>query len=266
MTFVRVADTGVRPARLNVALTAALVELHGQGRIPDTLRFHRYPPSVLIGRHQALADAVRLDHCAREGLEIARRVSGGGAVYMTPGILAWDIVADRRRFGATVEIGGAMLCRAIAGGLMQLGVPARCHRRNEIALAGRKLCGAGGYVDGVSALYQGTVLVEVDTAAIDAALAPAVETSSHAARLITLADYLGHAPAMDAVMTALTAGLARARPDIAWRAGALGADELALADALHAAEIGTEDFVAGEDAAEMPPATALRSELHGSAP
>lgn len=258
MSFVRVIDTGILPARVNVAITAALVELHGQGRIPDTLRFHRYPPSVLIGRHQALADTVRLERCARDGLEIARRISGGGAVYMTPGVLAWDIVAGRRRFGATTEAAGEGLCRALAEGLALLGVPARGDRRNAITLGGRKLGGAGGFVDGASALYQGTVLVDVDVAAIDATLAPDAE--SHAARLVTLADYLGRAPAMDQVMAALTAGLAGARPDIAWQPGTLGADEMALAEALHDAEIGSEDFVAGD--AAMPPVRAVPPPLH----
>lgn len=264
MNFVRVVDTGILPARANVAVTAALVELHGQGRITDTLRFHRYPPSVLIGRHQALADVVRPDVYARADLEIARRISGGGAVYMTPGVLAWDIVAGRRRFGETDEAAGAALCRALADGLTQLGVPARSDRRNEITLQGRKLGGAGGFADGASALYQGTVLVDVDVHAIDATLVPIA--GDHATRLVTLADYLGHAPAMDQVMAVLTAGLARARPDIAWRQGALGADELALAETLCAAEIGTEDFVSGNATLPLAAPAASAPGHHGRAP
>src|SRR5215471_19250569 len=101
-TALRVVDTGLMPARVNIALTAALAELHRAGQCPDTLRFHLYPPSVLIGRNQALERVVNPSYCRRNSIEIARRITGGGAVFMSPGVLAWDIVAERRRFGASL--------------------------------------------------------------------------------------------------------------------------------------------------------------------
>ena len=51
----RVIDTGLRDGREQIAFDQALVDLHQAGEIPDTIRFLRFPPTVLIGRHQALS-------------------------------------------------------------------------------------------------------------------------------------------------------------------------------------------------------------------
>ena len=45
----RVLDTGVMEGRLNIAIGQALVEAHQARRVPDTLRFLRFPPTVLVG-------------------------------------------------------------------------------------------------------------------------------------------------------------------------------------------------------------------------
>ena len=108
----RIIDTGVRPARWNIAMTQALAELHVQGEMPDTLRLHRYARSVLIGSSQHAADVVDIEGCARKGVEIARRVTGGGAVYMAPGVLAWDLVIARQS-GETLENVSAAICGAV---------------------------------------------------------------------------------------------------------------------------------------------------------
>ncbi len=46
--------------RRNIALGQAIIELHQQGAVPDTLRFLRFPPTALIGRHQALGQEINL--------------------------------------------------------------------------------------------------------------------------------------------------------------------------------------------------------------
>lgn len=149
MTFpLRVIDTGLNAARWNVAMTAAVTELRRDRRIPDTLRFHRYPKSVLIGRHQVLAVAVYIERCRTAKVEIARRLTGGGAVYMAP---------RRARLG---HRGGAQdaWCKARPmrrRNVRSCGVgpvaarPARRNRpQNDIEVGGRKICGSSGYFDG----------------------------------------------------------------------------------------------------------------------
>ncbi len=163
MTALSVLDTGLAGARRNVAVTAALLELHAAGRIGDTLRLHRYRASVLLGRSQPPGGAFDRDACARRGAEIARRVTGGGAVAMTPGALAWDLVTARRP-GQSLDAIAALLCRALAGALAGYGVQAAFRPPGDVIAAGRKIAGTAGVFEGGTILHQGSLLIDADTA------------------------------------------------------------------------------------------------------
>ena len=73
----RIIDTGVREGRANIAFDAALIEARQAGQVPDTIRFLRFPPTVLIGRHQDLSREVNLDYCRDNDVGIVRRITGG---------------------------------------------------------------------------------------------------------------------------------------------------------------------------------------------
>jgi len=57
----RIIDTGVREGRANIAFDAALIEERQADHVPDTIRFLRFPPTALIGRHQDLSREVDLE-------------------------------------------------------------------------------------------------------------------------------------------------------------------------------------------------------------
>lgn len=63
MTALRVIRDEGFGARRNIALTAAMAELHGEGCMPDTLRIYRYPRAVLLGRNQETAAVIDLAEC-----------------------------------------------------------------------------------------------------------------------------------------------------------------------------------------------------------
>jgi len=246
----RILDTGLMPARRNIAVTAALAELHRGGRCPDTLRFHLYPRSVLIGRHEVCAAAVNVDYCRSHGLEMARRVTGGGAVFMSPGILAFDLVAERGRLGDTLALAGARICAGVVAGLARLNVPARHRPPHAIEIAGRKVYGAGGAFDGPTLAYQGTLLVSFDIDDMTGALAQMRE------EVTSLAMVMSRRPELDAIKIALTAGIATAWQGETAR-GTLTAEERSLADRLFVDEIGGDAFVLGDPARQTPQVEAL---------
>jgi lipoate-protein ligase A len=241
----RILDTGLAPARWNASMTAALVQRHGDGKIPDTVRFHRYPRCVLIGNGQRLADAVDLRYCRRNGIEIARRVTGGGAVFVSPRMLAWDVVLDR---GAHMDgLAGLtrQICEAIAVGLASLGASARFQPPNAITVDGLKISGTSGYADGRSAVLQGTVLIEDDATEMAATLdVPEATLRQHVS---CLAASLKSPPLLAELQSALVDNLAGALGRSPTHAEA-DAIESALASRLLRDEIGTEDFIAGPDA------------------
>jgi lipoate-protein ligase A len=246
MSMLRVIDTGLRAPRWNIAMTAALAELHGAGEISDTLRFQRFQPCVLVGRNQDIHREVEIDRCRQKGVVLARRVTGGGAVYMDADILSWEIVANRRRFGADLAEAGRKICTAVAGGLARLGVSAKFCPPNAIEAEGRKISGASGYFEGATLVYEGTVLVDFDPRDMAEVirLPDAKEGAAIAHRVTSMAAILGRAPAIDGVQQALTESIADCfRFQISSETPS--ARELALAEEFHAAEFGTDRFVMG---------------------
>lgn len=156
----RVLDTGRRPARWNAAMSAALLESVDAGEAPATLRFHLYPISCVIGRNQDAAAELDLDACRAADIEIARRVTGGGAVVMGPGVLAFDLVLARP--GADF---GRRAGEALAAALADLGFPARLATAGSIEIAGRKVSGSAGRLGRRTALHQATLIEDLSRTA-----------------------------------------------------------------------------------------------------
>jgi lipoate-protein ligase A len=250
----RVVDTGVLEGRLNIAIDQAMIEAHEAGHIPDTFRFMRFPPTALIGRHQALRQEIDVDHCRAQGIGMVRRITGGGAIYLDEGQLGWGLVFHRKALGATCLAGLASdICQAVAAGLHRLGVEARYRPRNDIEVDGRKISGTGGFFDGNTLIYQGTVLVDMNPAAMVAALrVPRAklekrQLDSAAQRVVTLRELLGPAtPGLPAIQRALLEAFSE-RFELEWSSEPLSEAEEALARQHHREEIGTDEFVAQVD-------------------
>lgn len=235
----RLVDTGLAAARWNVAVTAALAELRRRPGARDVLRFHRYRPAVLIGRGQALAEAIDVAACRRHGVEVARRVSGGGAIVVGPSVLAFDLVVA----GGVRDL-GARVATAIAAALQTLGAASAAATAQAVLVDGAKICGLSGGFDGpVSALQASLVLQDIG-GAVAALLAPQIRMTLGPA-MTDLAAVLGRVPDLAIVQAALGRAVAQAlvREALPDRLAAAEAD---LADRLLAEDIGTEAFVRGE--------------------
>lgn len=249
----RVIDTGLRAGRRQIAFDQAMIEAHHAGAIPDSIRFLRFPPTALVGRHQSLSREINLDYCRAHGVGIARRITGGGAIYFDEGQLGWNLVMHRATLGfASLTELTRRLCEAAAAGLSRLGVDARYRPRNDIEVDGRKVSGTGGFFDQDTLFFQGTVLADMNPDDMLAALnVPAAKLEkrgldSAARRIVTLKELLGAAPGMDALQDALLGGFAE-RLGIAPVRGEITAEEEALAARHHDEEIGTDAFVAEID-------------------
>jgi lipoate-protein ligase A len=210
----RIIDTGVREGRTNIAFDAALIEERQANRIPDTIRFLRFPPTALIGRHQDLSREVNLEYCAENGVGTVRRMTGGGAIYLDEGQLGWELVFHRSSLGiAALPDLAREICIAAAAGLSKLGVDAKFRPRNDIEVDGRKISGTGGFFDGDILIYQGTVLIDMNAQQMVSALnIPEAKLAkrkldSAAERVITLKELLGERmPDIETVKKALIEG------------------------------------------------------------
>jgi len=251
----RVIDTGVREGRANIAFDAALIELHKRGAIPDTIRFLTFRPTALVGRHQALSQEINLDYCRANGIGLARRMTGGGAIYMDEGQFGFELVFKRETLGLG-NLGdlARAICEAAAAGLQRLGVNAAFRPRNDIEVDGRKISGTGGFFDGDTLFYQGTILLRLDPARMIGALnVPAAKLAKHGApsadrRIVTLSELSPEAATDPArVKTALLEGFAQ-RLGIAPLAAEITSQEEAMAQKAFDDEIGAEEYVREIDA------------------
>lgn len=149
-------------------------------------------PSVIIGLNQNVYSEVNIQYLEDHGITLARRVTGGGAVYHDLQNLNYTIVgrsADLNR-----DYPGYM--NYIIDALRQLGVPAGLSGRNDIMVEGRKVSGYAKRVYKDRLMVHGTLMYDVDLEHLTAALAvpgsklEASGIESVRSRVANLKDYL----------------------------------------------------------------------------
>jgi lipoate---protein ligase len=253
----RVIDTGLRNGRFNIAFDKAMIEAHQAGDIPNTIRFLQFPPTALVGRHQVLSREINLDACREKKIGVARRITGGGAIYFDEKQLGWELVFHRQSLGIS-DLGGLAqkICEAASLGLRKLGINAQFRPRNDIEVEGRKLCGTGGFFDGDTLFYQGTLLIDLNPDDMFTAIKVPraklekrnLETGSQ--RVVTLRELLGdNTPDVAALQECLLKGFQEGL-DINCMPGDVTKVETQLAREFYSKQIGTDAFVAEIDEAE----------------
>ena len=110
----------------------------------------RNRPSVIIGLNQNAYGEVNLEYLNANGITLARRVTGGGAVYH-----------DLQNMNYTI-IGRNPSPQPMVDALRQLGVPAELTGRNDIFVEGRKVSGYARRVAGNQEIIHGTLMYDVD--------------------------------------------------------------------------------------------------------
>lgn len=152
-----------RPAATNMALDEAISEAVGLGTAPPTIRFYGWDPSaVTIGCFQKVRDEVDLNECSRQGVEVVRRRTGGGAVYHDrDGEITYSVIAPEYMMG-DIPASYREVCGWVIDALIKLGISASFAPINDIVAGGRKISGcAQTRREGVF-LQHGTVLLSVD--------------------------------------------------------------------------------------------------------
>jgi len=214
----RLLDTGFLSAAENMALDQILLESRAAGESPNTLRFLQFAtPSVLVGCHQQLDQEVRLDFCRERGLEVNRRITGGGAILFEPCHIGWEIFASRDdpRFQATPAALSGQFARVFSAALRDsFGLEATFRARNDIEVRGRKIAGTGGTTEGAAFMFQGTLLVDLDVPTMLHALrVPMEKLNAHEIdslreRVTTMRAELGYMPDTAAIKQAVARAFA----------------------------------------------------------
>ncbi len=126
-------------------------------------------PSVIVGRFQNAAEEVDGAYLKKHGISLARRLTGGGAVYHDGGNLNFTFIVPDDGEGALDFSGFA---RPVIRAMASLGVEAGLSGRNDILIGGRKICGNAQHSALSKKMHHGCIMLDTDLEAVAAALAP----------------------------------------------------------------------------------------------
>lgn len=166
----RLVRLSVNDAFTNMAVDEAVTIARIEGSVPNTLRFYRWKPSaVSVGRFQDINKEVHMGNCRRNGVNIVRRISGGGTVYHDhDGEITYSVIAQEKAFESTDVVD---IYNTISNGLIEaartLGVNADFNPgdpRNcpNISVNGKKISGGAQFHKGGVLLQHGTFLLDID--------------------------------------------------------------------------------------------------------
>ena len=157
----------------------------------------RNRPAVIIGLNQNAYSEVNLDYLNSHGITLARRVTGGGAVYH-----------DLQNMNYTI-IGRNPSPQPMVDALRSLGVPAELTGRNDIFVEGRKVSGYARRVSHNQEIIHGTLMYDVDLDTLTHVLdtpgskMQAKGIASVKSRVANLKEYLPQFKSLDELQAAL---------------------------------------------------------------
>jgi lipoate-protein ligase A len=233
---------------LHMALDDILVHDVGAGLRPPTLRIWEWASSaVVIGRFQSLRNEVDMAAAQRHDIEVVRRVSGGGAMFIEPGnTITYSIYAPLSLIkGLSFQQAYALLDEWVIEALGTLGIKAWYQPLNDITSEGGKIAGAAQAHRGGAVLHHVTMAYDIDAQKMLRVLRIGREklsdkgTASAAKRVDPLRSQTGLP--REAVIETMIATF-RARHGLA--SDVLRADELARAEVLAREKFSSPDWLA----------------------
>src|SRR6266540_1246067 len=154
---IRVLETGYNPATLNMAIDEALIEDIGESPV---LRIYGWRPAAIsVGYFQSIKEEVDLEKCSQLGVDVVRRLTGGGAV-LHEFELTYSFIT--KQYQQNIMESCRWICDAIVMSINRLGFNASFVPLNDIVVNGKKVSGSAQTRRKGVLLQHGTLLLGVD--------------------------------------------------------------------------------------------------------
>ena len=122
--------------------------------------------TVVIGKNQNAFAECRAELLEKEGGRLARRLSGGGAVFHDLGNLNFTFLSSANNMDVQRNM------RVISKACAIAGIETEISGRNDILADGRKFSGNAFYNSGARSYHHGTILISTDTEKMQKYLTP----------------------------------------------------------------------------------------------
>lgn len=127
-------------------------------------------PSVIIGRYQNPWLECSLPYIRRSGIRLARRQSGGGAVYHDEGNLNFSFISEKENYDRDRNL------EIVVKALGRTGITSAINERHDVIVEGKKVSGSAFRISRGRVLHHGTLLVSAELASLKASLSgPSLE-------------------------------------------------------------------------------------------
>ena len=113
--------------------------------------------TVVIGKNQNIYAECNINRINADGVRMARRLSGGGAVFHDTGNICFSFISEDSLYDV------ALHCEVIRRACAAFGIDACVTGRNDITAGGRKFSGNAFYSIGENRCHHGTVMISADT-------------------------------------------------------------------------------------------------------
>jgi lipoate---protein ligase len=161
----------------------------------DYLMLWRSMPVVVVGKHQNALAEINPEFIRKHKINIARRLSGGGAVYQDPGNINFSFICNGEK-GKLVDF--KKFLKPILGFLESKSIPTHLGDRNDIIVNNFKVSGNAEHVYKERVLHHGTLLYNSELNALKASLSEKSDRfidnaiQSNRSNVVNIIDYLEH--------------------------------------------------------------------------
>ncbi len=161
----RFLDAGRIDGFYSAALFESIGRHVGKAQVPETILFWRVNShTVYLGYHQYVEDEIHTEFCAKNNIEIVRRILGGGCGFCDENQILYSVIGrEDNVIPNDIRSAYKKVLRGVVIALQHMGIESEIHEeRNAIYTKGRKISGnAQGRFDG-AVMINGSLLIDFD--------------------------------------------------------------------------------------------------------